>query len=550
MDPGAPAEPTGALLRTATIRALEAGALARTAPGELMHRAATAVADAADHRARGTSAGAAVFAFCGPGNNGGDALLAALLLRERGYDARAFELADAAFGENGPADAARVREQAENVGLTLTRIDSPEALHALFAPFAENRTPAPLVLDGLFGIGLTRPLAGLAAELCRLLATLPATVIAIDVPSGLDADTGAIVGGAEGLAIRASATITMIADKPGLHTGAAADHIGELRVAGLDAGAAASAADGRLFGRAAAASLLPARARNSSKGSFGSVLVVGGATGTSGAALLAARSAQDSGAGKVWIAAPQSPVFDPGQPQLMTRDADKPFDPATVLVVGCGLGTNARAAALLVRALASFLPVVIDADALNLLADGSVKWTVPAAAQRVLTPHPLEAARLARCKVAAIQADRIGKACSLAAAHGAVVVLKGAGTVVAGPDGRWTIIDAGGPALATAGTGDVLSGLIGGLIAQGLAPLQAAMLGCWAHGDAADRWTAARGRGAGLSAAELPALIRDALSALVPAASDPHPRPHSHSHLRAHPSGSGGFAHEPAGSPP
>jgi hydroxyethylthiazole kinase-like uncharacterized protein yjeF len=505
----------GSLLRTASIRAIEARALAATEPGELMARAARAVADAAERYARGLVAGTPVFVFCGPGNNGGDALLAALMLQERGYDVRAFELADAAPGKKVPTDAARVRARAASVGQAPTRIESSQALCELFSACLQRKAPAPLVLDGLFGIGLTRPLAGLAGELCRLLASVGATVIAIDVPSGLDADTGAVVGGADGAAIRATATITMIADKPGLHTGAALDHVGEARLASLGTNAAGRA-DGRLFGFADAAALLPTRPQDSSKGSFGSVLVIGGATGMSGAALLAARSAQSCGAGKVWIAAPGSPVFDPGQPQLMTRNADAPFDGATVLVVGCGLGTEGRSAALLGRALASLLPAVIDADALNMLADGSVRWTVPAAASRVLTPHPLEAARLAGCKVAAIQADRIGQACSLAAARGAIVVLKGAGTVVASPDGRWSIIDSGGPALATAGTGDVLAGLIGGLIAQGLEPHDAALLGCWAHGNAADRWTAARGRGAGLSAAELPALIRDALSALAP----------------------------------
>jgi hydroxyethylthiazole kinase-like uncharacterized protein yjeF len=503
------------LLRTSEIRAIEAEALARTPAGELMARAASAVADAAERHARAMPAGCPILAFCGPGNNGGDALLAAMLLRERGFDARACELAGAAAGAQPPADTARVRASAQLVAMTPLRVDTSDALRALLA----KPGPMPLVLDGLFGIGLARPLAGLAAELCRLLADMRAPVIAIDVPSGIDADTGSVVGGADGMAMRAVETITMIADKPGLHTGRALDHVGRVSVAplGLETAdgcrPAADAACGELFGLARAADLLPPRPRDSSKGSFGAVLVVGGATGMHGAALLAARAAQASGAGKVWIAAPNALVFDPGQPQLMTRDADAPFDGVGIIVAGCGLGTDARAAGLLERVLASQRPTVLDADALNLLARRT--QPVPSDAPCVLTPHPLEAARLAGRDVAAIQADRVGAALALARSRNAIVVLKGAGTVVAAPDGRWAIIDAGGPALATAGTGDVLAGLIGGLIAQGVATYEAALLGCWAHGDAADRWSAAQGRGAGLSAAELPVLARASLAAIT-----------------------------------
>jgi len=503
------------LLRASEIRAIEAAALARTPAGELMARAASAVADAAERHARATPAGSPILAFCGPGNNGGDALLAAMLLRERGFDAHAYELAGAAAGAKPPADAARVRASAQLAGMVPLCIDTSGALRALFA----GPGSAPLVLDGLFGIGLARPLDGLPAELCRLLAGMRTPVIAIDVPSGIDADTGSVVGGADGVAMRAVETITMIADKPGLHTGRALDHIGHVSVAALGLQTAdvcrpaAAAACGELFGLARAVDLLPPRPRDSSKGSFGSVLVVGGASGMHGAALLAARAAQASGAGKVWIAAAHAPVFDPGQPQLMTRDADAAFDGVEVIVAGCGLGTDARAAGLLERALASRRPVVLDADALNLLA--RQPHAAPPEGPCVLTPHPLEAARLADMDVAAIQADRVGAALALAGSRAAIVVLKGAGTVVAAPDGRWAIIDAGGPALATAGTGDVLAGLIGGLIAQGVPTYEAALLGCWAHGDAADRWTAAHGRSAGLSAAELPVLARAALAALT-----------------------------------
>lgn len=541
-----------ALLRSAAIRQIESAALAETAAGELMSRAAQAVALAAERHLRQRLAGCPVIAFCGPGNNGGDALLAALLLHQRGYDARAFELAGAALrprassasavnprsetrtdglwvGEDKcggarnavpPSDALRVRTRAAAANLEPLRIESSQALRALLAQLADPPGRTPLVIDGLFGIGLTRPLAGLPAELCRLLAEFRMPVIAIDVPSGIDADRGAIVGGPGGSAIRAIETVTMIADKPGLHTGPARDFVGRTTLARLGLPAQSEAMDsGELFGRDAAALLLPARRPDSSKGSYGSVLVIGGASGMHGAALLAALGAQHGGAGKVWIAAPGQRVFDPGQPQLMSRDADEGFDVADVLVAGCGLGTDARSAALLARVLASPLPAVLDADALNLLAGkgaGSALGASPEnRAERVLTPHPLEAARLLNCTAAEVQADRVASARTLARERNAIVALKGAGTVIAAPDGRWAIIDAGGPALATAGTGDVLAGLIGALIAQGLAPWEASLLACWSHGDGADRWTRAQGRGAGLSAAELPVLIRQSLACLA-----------------------------------
>ncbi|HRO59305.1 MAG TPA: NAD(P)H-hydrate epimerase, partial [Burkholderiaceae bacterium] len=361
-----------ALLFTSTIRRIEADGLARTAAGELMSRAAAAVADATEGMLRAGPAGRPILAFCGPGNNGGDALLAALLLHERGFDARAFELSGCAAGATPPEDTARVRVRAASLGLSPTRIESADALHALFAA----TDPVPLVIDGLFGIGLARPLDGLAAELCRLLAELGAPVVAIDVPSGVDADTGALVGS---VAMPATRTVTMIDDKPGLHTGRALDHVGRVSVAPLGLEAAGQA-DGMLFGRREAARRLPRRPRDSSKGTFGSVLIVGGASGMSGAALLAARAAQHGGAGKVWIASPQGPVFDPGQPQLMTRDADADFDDVDVIVAGCGLGTDACARGLLLRVLGSPAAAVLDADALNVLAaDPSVAMRPPTA---------------------------------------------------------------------------------------------------------------------------------------------------------------------------
>jgi len=342
-------------------------------------------------------------------------------------------------------------------------------------------------------------------------------VVSIDVPSGIDADTGAVVGGESGVAVRAEETVTMIADKPGLHTGPAVDHVGRIRVATLGIEfelPRSGVCSGQLIDRCAVAGLLPARPRDSSKGRFGSVVIVGGARGMAGAALLAARGAQASGAGKVSIISPDDPVFDPGQPQLMSRPASAGFGPAKVLVTGCGLGTGPESCKLFEQAVGQALAQVLDADALNLLSMQTLP-TGPRHAPTVLTPHPLEAARLLGTDVAAIQADRIASAREIARRWDALTVLKGAGTVIAAADGRWAILESGGPALASAGSGDVLAGVIGGLMAQSLGAWDAAVLGCWAHAAAADTWSSASRWPAGLSAAALPDLVRSALSSLA-----------------------------------
>jgi hydroxyethylthiazole kinase-like uncharacterized protein yjeF len=504
------------LLRTASIRRIEQAWIALLGGGVLMQRAAEAVADAAARLARTLPRATPIVSLVGPGNNGGDALLAARLLHERGFPVAALALAP---GPPAAADALAVWHAWCAAGLGV------EPLSALPQWLARR----PIVIDGLFGIGLARPIEGEVAAAVRALDCGQSAVIAVDVPSGIDADRGCVVGGREGVAVRASLTVTMIADKPGLHTGAAVEHVGELRVARLDlegwpvAGEAAPGADGRLFDLPQARVLAPARPRDAHKGSFGGVLVVGGARGTTGAALLAARGAQCSGAGKVFVASPDGSVFDPGQPQLMTRAFDAPFEAMEAIAIGCGLGTGEAARHGLERALRSPLPLAIDADALNLAA------LEPALARRlaartspsVLTPHPLEAARLLGATTAEVQADRIAAACELARRTGAVVLLKGAGTVVASParSGEavavdWTINASGGPTLASGGSGDVLAGVIAALLARGLAAPDAARLGAWLHGRAGDLWQLRHPSGTGLSAARLPELVVVALDTL------------------------------------
>lgn len=502
------------LLRSTAIRRIEAAALASTPPGTLMSRAADAVVEATAALARSLEAGRPIVAWVGPGNNGGDALLAVLRLREFGFATRAIAL-DASRTPGGDAGNAWTLARAK--GFPIAAHDAWEELFA-----GES---APIIVDGLFGIGLQRPLDSALAALCARIAERRWPVVSVDVPSGIDADTGARLGPS---AVRARITVTMIADKPGLHTGTALDHAGEVRVAGLgiDAGERRAALDGaapldrgRLFDRArASAASLPPRAADSSKGSFGAVLCYGGAPGLRGAVLLAARGAQAIGAGRIYVGTPIGELFDPAQPQWMSVASDARFERFDAVAIGCGLGDSPAARAAVARAIDEARALVVDADALNLLAaDESLAQAFAArhpARARIVTPHPLEAARLLRTEVPHVQSDRIGAACTLAAKLHCIALLKGAGTIVATPDGRWSIVASGSPALASAGTGDVLAGMCAALLARGLDAERAAALAAWLHGEAGEAWARAKGTVDGLSAAELHEWVRSAAAGL------------------------------------
>jgi hydroxyethylthiazole kinase-like uncharacterized protein yjeF len=511
------------LLTSSAIRSLEARALAATPEGTLMSRAADAVADACATLLRGLPARTPVLALAGPGNNGGDALLAAIRLAARGWAIRGLALSAA---PPAAADAARVHAQWHALGLPL---HGPDALDGLLAE-------RPLVVDGLFGIGLARPLPEAAAAIARRVAGLQLQVVAVDLPSGLDGDRGAVVGGPAGTALRADVTVTMIADKPGLHTGAGAALAGRVVVADLGLPALGlvptpfeTPGDGPLpwgllvDADAAAALLPPPRRRDAHKGRFGDVLVVSGTPPMRGAATLAALGAQAVGAGRIYVGVDAGvPLADPVRPELMARamdpaagDGERALGRATALVVGCGLGRDARAARLLAAALEHPAALVLDADGLNgVAADGRLSERLAARAAcgrpSVLTPHPLEAARLLGVQTADVQADRIGSAHRLAIATGACVVLKGAGSVVALPDGEWSLNASGGPILSVAGTGDVLAGAIAGLLAAGLPARAAAACGAWLHGAAGDLLAASPGwrAGVGLPASRLADAIR------------------------------------------
>ncbi|QIY80549.1 NAD(P)H-hydrate dehydratase [Chromobacterium violaceum] len=476
----------GPILSLEALRRLE-----KAAAGDgldLMRRAALA---AADWVTRHCPPASSLLVCAGPGNNGGDALYAALELQKRGHPLTVLQPVAPA------SDACRAaRLQAESAGI------------AILAELPDNAPTPALLIDGLFGIGLSRPLDASWQDLIARLNRLDCARLALDCPSGLDAYTGHALGAA----IRADHTLTFLCHKPGLFGGPGADFAGRVELAALDCPAALyPEAEGEL-NRPSAAAL--ARSRDSHKGSYGSVSVIGGAPGMLGAALLAGRSALAGGAGKVYLCAldDRLPV-DPAAPELMMRPADESADipAADVLAIGPGLGQQELAERLLELAISRACPLVLDADALNLLA---VRRDLAAriaarGAPTVLTPHPAEAARLLKLDTREIQADRVGHARRLAALFNCVVVLKGAGSLIARPDGYYRVNDSGGPELASAGQGDVLTGLVAALLAQGLDAFDAASLAARLHGLAGDGYRAESGGPIGLTAsATVPRLSR------------------------------------------
>ncbi|WP_371325473.1 NAD(P)H-hydrate dehydratase [Dechloromonas sp. ZY10] len=474
----------------ASLRQIEA----RFADQPLMERAGAAAAGLC-RELLGNCPGP-VLLLAGPGNNGGDALVAARLLSEQGIDCCVVFAGDAA---RLPADAAAAHARFAAAGGTL---------HGHFPAQASGHRWA-LIVDGLLGIGLTRAPEGRISELIvaanRLAQTDGCPLLALDCPSGLLADTG----GTPGHVIRASHTLSFIAGKPGLWTANGPDCCGEIRIADLDLpGLPELPADGHLIDLSDFAQRLQPRRANTHKGSFGSAGVLGGGKAMVGAALLTARAALHLGAGRVYVGLldPEAPSVDLQQPELMLRRPEHLLQAdLQALACGPGLGTSGDAARMLEQALKCPLPLVLDADALNLLASDSrlAGHLCNRVAPAILTPHPAEAARLLECSTREIQENRIAAANELVRRYGCQVVLKGCGSVVATVDGRWWINSTGNPGLATAGSGDVLSGLILALLAQGWRVHEALLAGVHLHGAAAD-WLVGEGCGpVGLTAGEL-----------------------------------------------
>ncbi|MFM0286822.1 NAD(P)H-hydrate dehydratase [Paraburkholderia megapolitana] len=499
------------LLSVADLRTLEHAAAAQLPPHTLMARAGAAAARfLLEQIGRKGSVDAAypVWIVAGPGNNGGDALVVATHLRKAGI---AVEVCMPV--EVKPEDARWALDNARAAAVPIAA--APPATFARYG----------WLVDGMFGIGLTRPLDGVFAGLAERLserARDTGRVLALDIPSGLDSDTGNPIDGSA--AVRATHTVTFIGAKPGLFMASGRELAGAVGVAqiGLDAAAHGGNATPTLNAPALFAAHLPPRDFSTHKGTFGSLAVVGGDTGMCGAPILAARAGLHAGAGKVHVAflGTGAPAYDPPHPELMLHALDNlPLDEMDALAIGCGMGTREPAARVLHNVLRLDVPKLFDADALNLLAsDTSLAAEVAACGARgdpcVLTPHPLEAARLLASDTRHVQHDRLAAARELATRFASVIVLKGTGTVIAAPDGRIAINPTGNAALATGGTGDVLGGLIGALLAQRLPRYEAALAGVYLHGLAADTLTT-RGDGpAGLTAGELAPMVRTLLNRL------------------------------------
>lgn len=499
------------LFTVAEIRNIEHAAAQRLPGGALMQRAGQAGADEALKLLPFAASHASVLVLAGPGNNGGDALETAARLAHAGAHVTVLHFPP---GARPAAEREAALQRVLNCPARLVTMTDPGAAHAALSGIEWT-----LVVDGLFGIGLSRPILGALADLVHAINRLACPVLALDVPSGLDADSGAVVGGETGVALRATHTATFIGDKPGLHTAEGRDHAGIVFASDLDIDrdlfppARAHLNDVALFAHCARR-----RRHSAHKGSNGSVAVVGGARGMAGAPILAARAALNAGAGRVYACfVGDPPAFDAAQPELMCRSAQQHDFDSAILVIGPGMGSSAASAELLASALHRHSPAVIDADALNLIAgsDALQSQLAQRGAPCIVTPHPLEAARLLGLSAAQVQADRPAAARQLASKLAATVVLKGSGTVIAARDGAIVINNTGNPALATAGTGDVLSGLCGSLLAQGWPEWEAALAGVWLHGLAADDLVKAGSGPIGITASELIPAIRVAINRLA-----------------------------------
>ena len=483
-----------------TLRRMETAAAGSLPPHTLMQRAGKAVARLAQARFPHARR---IVVLAGTGNNGGDGLIAAVQLRQAGRDVHVLACGAASLDDwisRLPEDAAWAWGEAQAARLPCSAIPQTDALPA-----------ADLYLDALLGLGLTGPVREQTATVILALnAQIQTPVLSVDLPSGLDADRGVF----HNVCVHATVTLSLLGLKPGACTGPAAPLCGELWSDDLDAVAHTATADVRhtaaRLGRDMAGPLLPNLARAAHKGQRGDVRVIGGAAGMTGAALLSARAATRLGAGRVLVGLldPHAPKVDSFAAELMLRSTNSLLDAPGArgcLLLGPGAGTDARARAALYRALAAPVPLVLDADGLNLLAAAESELhslLQQRTAPSILTPHPLEAARLLACTVDAVQADRLQAARDLARRYAAWVVLKGRGTVISSPQLNLWINATGNGLLATAGSGDVLAGAIAALISatSNAACVPAAV---WLHGRAADLFFAHHGD-AGLCAADLP----------------------------------------------
>ncbi len=463
----------------------------------LMERAGEAVADAAAGLlAPAPAEGAKVVVVCGSGNNGGDGMVAARHLAARGHLVTVF-LAAPLSSLRG--DARRQRERLSGEGIPLLDLSRPGSLAAASSALLS----ADLVVDALLGIGVSRPVEGHLAEVVEAVNGTPAPVVSVDVPSGLDPDTGF----ASGAVVMADLTVTLGWPQPGILLFPGARLAGEVVVADIglpEASLEGVGETGSLLTPSDVVAAFPPRDPEGHKGDYGHLLVVAGSAGKGGAAVLACLGALRAGAGLVTCALPASILHLPQAsiPEVMTVPlpeterggaasagllaAERMCGERDALAMGPGLGTEEETVRLVRELLArTTLPAVVDADALNALGRDLAPLRSRAHAT-VLTPHPGEMGRLLGRDARAVQRDRLGAARECARLSGCVTVLKGARTLVAAPDGRWWLCAEGNPGMATAGSGDVLTGMTGALLARGVPPAVAACAAVLLHASAGD----------------------------------------------------------------
>ena len=497
------------LHNVATTRRFEQAVAAQLAPHTLMQRAGLAVARLTCALAPHAQT---IWLACGPGNNGGDGLEAAMHLKLWGRNPVVTWLGDELCC---PADAMMSLHRARQAGVAFA-----------------NEPPAEydFAIDALLGIGQSKPVSGVMADWLRHMYQTAPAVLCVDIPSGLNADTGMYSDSHSAINIIAAKTIntpstakkipifclSLLTLKSGLFTAQGKDAAGEVWFDNLDTGIENNPFESptaRLVGADRAS--LPTRLHVSHKGTFGDMVVVGGAAGMTGAALLAARAALHAGAGRVFVAlldvhtvyqSGQRMTVDPMQPELMFRPLESLSLREQTVVCGCGGGDVVRH--VLPQILSQAPRLVLDADALNAVSvDASLQTLLLARSKRqwqtILTPHPLEAARLLGISTGQVQTDRLAAAQTLVDRFGCVVILKGAGSVIAAPGQVPCINSSGNAKLATAGTGDVLAGVVGALLAASHDAFQSACAATHRHGRAADDWRAS----SALTASELVKLM-------------------------------------------
>lgn len=463
---------------TADIREIERQVARLSDPPHLMEQAGLAAAQIArDKLLQKTHSNVLVLA--GPGNNGGDAFVVARYLKRWENNVTVVFIGE---HDRLPPDAKQAMQAWLDIGGEISAN----------IPGNQNWDA---IIDGLFGIGLdqskNRAIEGKYLQWIHAINQLRTPILSLDIPSGLGSDNGCIYGAS----VHATLTVTFIGLKPGLFTNFGPECCGTVFLCNLGIQANSSLATSTwLINKKLVRSLLPSpRPANSHKGTFGNLAILGGATGMVGAALLSGRSALYLGAGRVYLGmlTPSAPPVDFLQPELMLRSPSEIFklNSLDCLVAGPGLGSDPEALSWLDIVLSTELTLVLDADALNLialnphLAEKLGQRKVPS----ILTPHPAEAARLLKTDTMTVQNDRMDAVYRISQQFNCYVVLKGAGSICCFPDGKRYLNTSGNPGLSTAGTGDVLAGMIGALIAQGQNPDHALLLAVYLHGAAADQ---------------------------------------------------------------